>query len=706
VAALFKHMGIKNHLFPLTLLNPELQGVDPFDPNLTIDQIVLIAAECKQNFWYYIREVARVPGMAGTRTSKFIANRGNMALYWLFFNHITTLLIQIRQTGKSFSANTLNVYLLNIGCTGTNINLLTKDDTLRAETIEKVKEIRDLLPFYLNQKTRHDLNNTEQITVKSLNNAYKAHLPNKSPKMALNVGRGLTSPIFQFDEGAFLSNVGISLPAALAAGTAARDNARRAGEPYGTMITTTAGKKDDRDGRYMYNLLMDSAVWTEGFYDADNLENLELIIRKNSRVDSLRVNCTFNHRQLGYSDEWLRRTIEDSLATGEDADRDFFNVWTSGTLSSPLSIQILEKIRNSQKSDFYSEISPNYGYITRWYIDEADIEFRMAQGHFIMGIDSSEAGGGDDISLLIMDALTGDVVAAGNYNETNLITFAQWLVTFFVRFDNLTCVIERRSTGGMIIDYLTLMLPAKNIDPFKRLFNRCVNDSDEFRERFDECAIPLGRKSTDTFVKYKKHFGFSTSGVGITSRTDLYSVTLQAAGKMVGDRVHDGMTIDQITSLTTRNGRVDHPEGGHDDMVIAFLLCFWFLTQAKNLIFYGINSSDILVNNSNRKREVENFDPYVEHMQRKVREEIEYIYEQLRTERDEVIYYKLESRMKQLNSKLILKEGEQFSVDELLYSLRKEKRFNRTMNRGPQRQQVDNARGITTNSSSFVFGDN
>jgi hypothetical protein len=62
--------------------------------------------------------------------------------------------------------------------------------------------------------------------------------------------------------------------------------------------------------------------------------------------------------------------------------------------------------------------------------------------------------------------------------------------------------------------------------------------------------------------------------------------------------------------------------------------------------------------------------------------------------------------MKQLNSKLILKEGEQFSVDELLYSLRKEKRFNRTMNRGPQRQLVDNARGITTNSSSFVFGDN
>ena len=204
------------------------------------------------------------------------------------------------------------------------------------------------------------------------------------------------------------------------------------------------------------------------------------------------------------------------MVSGEAADRDFFNVWTSGSLSNPIPLKILELIRRSQESDFYSEIA-ELGYITRWYLEKDELDFVMSKDHYVMSLDTSEASGGDDISLKMINIKTGATVAAGNYNETNLITFSQWLLTFFVRFSNMTCVIERRSTGGMILDYLLLMMPAAGIDPFKRLFNWCVNDHDEDRERYKEISVPLSRRSPEVYIKYKKTFGFATSGSGATS---------------------------------------------------------------------------------------------------------------------------------------------------------------------------------------------
>ena len=676
IAMLYREMKVRNHSFMLALLNPSLRGVDPYSSKLTLEQMAAIAIECKSNFWYFVREILKAPAIAGGDSVPFQANRGNMALYWLFFNHITTILIQIRQTGKSFSVDGLMVYLMNIRCTNTMFNLLTKDDILRSANITRIKEIDSELPFYLRQRTKNDVNNTEELTIRSLGNSYRAHVPQKSPKMALNLGRGLTSPVFHIDEGPFQPNIGISLPAALSAGTAARDMARRNDEPYGTILTTTAGKKDDRDGKFIYELLMNSAEWTERFLDAENILELEKLIRKNSRSGELRVNCTFSHRQLGKSDEWLKQAIEDAMVSGEAADRDFFNVWTSGTQSSPLPIEILEKIRASQEPEQHVSISNPHGYMTKWYIAERDIEYRMANGDYVLSSDTSDASGGDDISLFLTDIRTAETIAAGNYNETNLITFAEWLCTWFVKYPRITGIIERRSSGAMILDYLILMLPAHGIDPFKRLFNRAVNDADEYPERWKEISVPMGRRRGDTLTVHKKTFGFSTSGTGLTSRTDLYSTTLQNAAKRAADRIKDVTTINQITGLTTRNGRVDHQEGEHDDMVIAFLLNFWLLTQGKNLQHYGIDSKAIFC--EVKKPEILDNKSYYDYQeQQNIRSEIENLIDKIKNESDDFIVQRLEFQLRNLNRRLVLEEGEIFSLDDLINSVREQRKNNR-----------------------------
>ena len=691
LAGTYYAMGVKNYAFMLALHDQSLKDVDPFSPFLTELEMVKIAIECKINPWYYFREIAKVPARSGSDAVPLLANRGNIALYWCFFNHVMTYLVQIRQTGKSISTDVLDSYLLNIRCRGTTINLLTKDDALRSENIQRLKDIIDEMPFYLKQRSKKDLDNTELINISSLGNWYKAHLPQKAKKFALNTGRGMSSPIFRVDEGPFQANIEISLPAALAAGVAMRNKARANNEPYGTTLTTTAGKKDDPDGRYFYQQICAAAEWTEKFFDAKDATELEVMIRAVSRglKEKMRVgdevirgefavNITMNHRQLGYDDAWLLTALEETKSVGDAADRDFFNRWTSGSLSSPLSIQQMEIIRGSQKEPLYVEDCKigSFRVPCRWYIPKDSIEMYMAKNSSILSADTSDGAGGDDISLSLTDVKSGMLIASFNVNQVNLLAFSEWVCErWIIQCPNVTLIPERRSSAIALIDHLLLILPDRGIDPFKRIFNRIVNDPDENKTAYEEIKLPLSRRPHDIYVRYKKAFGWATSGGGMTSRSDLYSTTLISAARNCGHMVNDKTTIDQILSSATRNGRVDHAPGEHDDAVIGWLLGHWMLTKAKNLLHYGIQVTDILSRNRGGS---ENGGVITKEQREQIfyRDKIKELLGKLEQEQSEIISMKIENELRFYNSKLIIEENEVLSLDELISKTKETKKQN------------------------------
>ena len=674
LAAKYRSMGIRHWYFILALHNPELQGLDPFDPNLTIDQKLAIAHECKTNPWYFFREVARVPAMAGSIEPGFYkASRGNIAFYWCFFNHITPILIQPRQTGKTFTADFLSLYIIDIAGNNTKMFMLTKGTDLQTQAISRIKEMRELLPKYIYQRDAKDSDNKTGLNNTRLNNEYLTGVARSNKMAANNLGRGLTVPIVHVDEAPFITWIGTTLPALRAAGTAARDIAASHGAMWGTIFTTTAGRRDDRDAGYMYDFVSKAMPWNEVIFDCVSQQDASRMVDANSRVNA--VNLTFSHRQLGKSDAWLYNAIREANGTREEAERDFLNIWNSGSSRSPLSPEILQKIHASMKSDPSMTDVTNQNYLIRWYINENELAYLKKNSKIIMGLDTSEAAGRDAIAMVMMDAASLAVVGAATIKIANLIEFAKWLTSFMIEHVEVILIPERKSTGAMIIDMLLMLLPQAGIDPFKRIYNTIVDrarDSRKDEEAFEELHTPMSNRDDYFYTERKSCFGFSTDK---PKRDLLYGNMLQNVARQAGTVVHDPVLIDEIMGLSEKNGRIDHKALGHDDHVFSWLMAYWMCSAATNLAYYGITPGLVMSALPTSKDEDKTVsDQWKEHLQRSYLTEIEELIEKLSDSDNETLTALYENRLRYLSRKVessgIVKD---FSVDGILDRVRKER---------------------------------
>ena len=335
---------------------------------------------------------------------------------------------------------------------------------------------------------------------------------------------------------------------------------------------------------------MTACTGNESLLDAGSQELVVETVLKNSSGDQAIINGTFSHRQLGKTDQWVRQAIANSRSGEDLANRDFFNIWTSGTESSPLPIKLNEAIRLSEVDPAYTEITKD-NYHLRWYIPRQQIMNHMNSHHHLICLDSSNAVGKDSNGLAIMDIRTMEVIAAANISEANLFKFARWLTELLIRFPKTTFMIENKSSAQGIIDAMLSILPNNGIDPFKRIYNRVVEELETSPQDAQDIALPLNRRPEGIYLKHKGKFGFMTTG---NRRAFLYDTVLQQAAATTGHLVRDRVLSEEIRSLVTINGRVDHPSGGHDDVCFAWLLGHYLATHSKSVERYGIDRNEVL----------------------------------------------------------------------------------------------------------------
>jgi len=587
-AALLKHMKINNYYFHLALLQPELQGVDPYSSNLTTAQKTAIALECQNNPWYFFREIMRVPD--GKLSVRFRVNRPTLMLLWCFFCGIDIALIMPRQNGKSVACDALELWLTYLYYFGTDLLLFTKDDALRKINIERIKKTAKLLPAWLLPVSKKDADNGEVITCVTRGNIIRTAVPQKAEYDANNVGRGWTVPYIHVDEGPAITNVHISLAALASGGDAVKENYEKNGTLYGNIYTTTAGKLDSKEGKYMYSFIFSGMAWNEKLYDSDDKYDARQTVITNSSENRCLVYGVFNHRQCGRTDEWLRRVISSVKRTKEEIERDYLNKWTNGLESSAIPTKLLEIIDASEVDPCFTSISVEK-YIFRWYIEEHELETRFRLGHYVIGLDSSQAVGRDANAMVITDIRDMSVVATSTISEANLHKYAIWIAKFMIKFTNTTLIIENKVSGQSIVDVIATYLVAAGMDPFKRMYNSIVDNYKVQEDAYKEICKPIEYRDESIYNRYKKTIGFHTNG---SNRTFLYDTVLNDAINSVGHLIKDKTLSSELKGLIIKNDRVDHIAGGHDDHVIAYLLTHWFVKHTTNLQHYGINPRDCL----------------------------------------------------------------------------------------------------------------
>ncbi|MFO5736461.1 hypothetical protein, partial [Klebsiella pneumoniae] len=74
-----------------------------------------------------------------------------------------------------------------------------------------------------------------------------------------------------------------------------------------------------------------------------------------------------------------------------------------------------------------------------------------------------------------------------------------------------------------------LTLHTEGVDPFRRIFNRIVNESSERENDFRDIQTPLSARQPSSYDRFKRYFGYATSGTGEYSRDNLFKVALPSA---------------------------------------------------------------------------------------------------------------------------------------------------------------------------------
>lgn len=587
-ASLYKSMGLNNYDFHLALLQPALVGVNVYSHTLSEEQKAMIRYEVAFNPWYYFREVARIPN--GANPLMLESNRANLSMYWCFFNGIDYCLIMVRQTGKSVSVDQLDIYLMDYYYKKTDMLKLTKDIQLRKKNVDRLKKTRMELPAWLSPATKQDADNMEMLECGVRENKIKIFVGQQQEFLAKKVARGETSPFFHSDEGPYTANIQLILPALAPATAAGRENAVKANTLYGSIYTTTAGELSTPEGLYMYNFFNSGMFWNDAVLDSADRETARKTVSLKCRSGRCMVHGTFSHRQVGKTDEWLRGRIALADSTPDEIARDYFNKWTTGSTYGAISPTLTEILTNSETDPLYTEVSKDL-YCVNWYIEKHEIEYKMATGHYVLGIDSSQAAGGDDNALVLTDIRDLSIVATATVNEAYIHKFAKWVADFLIRFRNVTLIIENKISAMSIIDIISASLLEVGIDPFTRLYSVIVDDHKTHETEYRQICIPLNIREESVYLSNKKKIGFNTNQ---DNRKLLYNIILQDAVRSTAHLVKDKTLTNELKCLIVKNNRVDHRPGGHDDSVIAWLLCHWFLKHSKNLAHYGINPRDCL----------------------------------------------------------------------------------------------------------------
>lgn len=556
---ILKGMGIKNNMFFLQLYDETLADIDPLDEdNLTDEQKLRVHIEISRNPWYYFREIIKIP-MTDVKLD-FELTRATLAILWSLINDLHSYVVIPRQCYKSYTVACFYSWLIYWGAKNFSAAFFAQNDGLVTQNLTRVKDIRESLPKYLNLKSNVDTDNQHMIVYRAgeYTNTVITRAPGMNEDAANNVGRGNSTMGQWYDEFAFIPYIWVQYGAAIPAYSTVAKAAERNGSHHHIIITTTAGNKKTKTGGWAYDFLNSCAPFTELLYDMcdydengnpfkiNKAEVMDYISNNNTGQAFLRIEYMWYElsKPMGYLDEMK------ALMPGLDEfARGVLNQWTDSNADHPLGQErvqaLMETISDPTKIVMIDKV-----YVLKYYRDP---EIARSQSHRIVFASDTSGNNRRDYSTLVgVDITNSEVVCTMRVNQYSVTRFAKAISYIMLYlFPRSKLIIERNYLGKMSAEIIAEMIGAS-------------------RMYIDEKDGMLGVNMVHKL------------------REVMYGDVLRVSVVELGKFIHDKTIIDEIAGLITdKNGRIDHKQnGGHDDTLIAYLYCRWFIMFCKSRTKY------------------------------------------------------------------------------------------------------------------------
>ena len=571
MASLLYKKGIKNYNFFLKLYDEDLVGINPYDPNLSLNMKMKIIIECKRNFWYFAREVMIIPG-----TGRFELHRGNLAAAWALLNNIPTYLVLPRQHGKTWLVITFALWVFNFGSNYTNMLFMNKQLKDSQLNLKRLKDAREMLPDYLQMKLvdngkgemREARNNVNSAS-NGLKNEITVTSSARNPLAADDLGRGMTVAWIWVDELAFVQFMRIIYAAMIPAWSKAAEIAKKKDKPFARILTTTPGDLAVDHGAFAYEIRENSAMFFEGLYDYD-ANDLSTWMDKNSKYGYMYIE--FMYYQLNHSnpEKWFDEQCKQLVYNWPKIRREILLQWNSASSNSPFSEEDIKDLRGMliKESDSKS-IMINKFYRLNVYRDLDPSE------KYLINIDPAKGrgDGSDRTAIVVTNAKTHKIHAIFKSNAIQYKETFRFIYTLVYRYiPNSVLVVENNI--DTLIEYI------KNSSMKHLLYYEFPRNSSKDKRK----KGVLQPKDKNTII-----YGVTTNS---QNRPKYFDILFEYV-RNHKDYICCREMIEEIETLEYKSQtRIEAISGKHDDVIVAYLLGEYIMQEGTNKARFGLFYAD------------------------------------------------------------------------------------------------------------------
>ena len=591
-----KDLGIKNWFMCLEVKHPELgvQDIDPYDENISPEDIGKIIVECKHNPWFYFREVVRVP-VSGAGAIPLYLHRAAHAAAWCFMNSIDFELVQPRQTYKTTMLTCIMSYMMLFEYRNAIIPYMHKTESRCTDNVGLLRSYIMALPKYMNpwvamkhppglQSLAYEGHNVKIAVVSAA----------KSESAAQDKMKGYSLYAAFVDECEIIPYMKQVMDGANPTVVQARITAKKMGIRACMMYASTPGDLETDEGRDFQQLIDNMPVFNESMYDLTD-EEIEYMKdpaydpNNPEKVPVTMLYVEFNHIQLRKDANYLRAQ--------------YFEAAQKNTLCEYRRGVLLQRFRGEKGSFFRQEDlefiqehvrEPDYVidildnkyklFVYKHNINVPDLNsntpyFDMTIPYLI-GIDCATGKDGDNTAICILNPYTLEVVGELLSPYMGGLDLMRTVTVLAKMLPRALFCLESNMTGVDIIDFVQE----------SQLENRFYHDqqaSELTKNIVDKknVDVQLLQKSR---AQAKRHFGTYVSGNVRKTMFNVLRETLHDYRHLIYSKY---LVKDICNLVADKNGRMAAAGGEHDDMVMAYLHTLYVLKYGFQLTRFGIDKN-------------------------------------------------------------------------------------------------------------------